>query len=228
VGGLLAARGERLSGPTAVALLLGRGDGSLSPVAMEHFDQDLPLIDVGCGDGVLTRQLAGHFRTVFGVDISPAAVAKARREHVLANVDYGPFNATDIAGARRLQARLGDANLHLRGVLHAMTSADWPAALTTLAVLAGERGRVFDIEISPEFSEVLRRHLARFGDLPSNALDVGRSGLGFEVLESLDGLYRDAGWRVLLSGELRGRSVMRLPDGNFFEYPFHYVLAAGN
>lgn len=163
---------------------------------------------------------------MLGVDISPAAVAKARREHGLANVDYEQLDATDIAGAQRLQARLGDANLHLRGVLHAMTAADWPAALATLAVLAGKRGRVFDIEMSPEFSEVRRRCLARFGNLPSNALDVSRSGLGIEKLESLEGLYRDAGWQILVSGELSGRSTMRLPDGTFFEYPLRYVLAA--
>lgn len=100
--------------------------------------------------------------SVFGVDISPAAVAKSRREHVLANVDYEQLDATDIAGARRLHAQLGDANLHLRGVRHAITAADWPAVLATLAVLAGEHGQVFDIEISPEFSEVRAQYLARF------------------------------------------------------------------
>lgn len=47
-------------------------------------------LDVGCGTGVLASRLAGEFRRVVGIDISPAMIAVARRgcvEHRRDNVD---------------------------------------------------------------------------------------------------------------------------------------------
>jgi SAM-dependent methyltransferase len=38
------------------------------------FDERLPEVDFGCGDGRQTRFLARHFTTVLGIDISPAAI----------------------------------------------------------------------------------------------------------------------------------------------------------
>ena len=40
----------------------------------------LPLADIGCGNGRFTRGLAGRFPRAVGVDVSPAAVARAHFE----------------------------------------------------------------------------------------------------------------------------------------------------
>src|ERR1043166_1649148 len=49
---------------------------------LERFQRDadpqLPLIDLGCGNGRQTRFLADHFFKVIGIEISPAAVEIAQ------------------------------------------------------------------------------------------------------------------------------------------------------
>ena len=45
-----------------------------------HADPDLPVLDVGCGNGRFTRALAQRFRPAVGVDVSPHAVIRARME----------------------------------------------------------------------------------------------------------------------------------------------------
>jgi hypothetical protein len=203
---------------------------SMAPYLSEltgSFDSSLPLVDFGCGDGVLTEHLAGHFDVVVGTDISGAAVAKAQRDNKGSKVSYEQLDGTDTVGAKHLHARLGDANVHLRGVLHAMMPADWPHALTSLAILAGQKGRVFDIEISSEFSQALQGTVDRFGKWYAGM----RRGQGCGLVPhefsttGLANLYRSRGWSIQSVGELTGRSQLQLPDGSFFIYPFSYVVA---
>ena len=44
-------------------------------------DTSLPLIDLGCGNGAITRRLTEIFPSVLGVDVSPEAVAAAQSAH---------------------------------------------------------------------------------------------------------------------------------------------------
>ena len=45
----------------------------------DHVDPQLPLVDLGCGNGTQTRFLANHFTRVIGTEISPAAVRFPKR-----------------------------------------------------------------------------------------------------------------------------------------------------
>ncbi|MFE6919478.1 class I SAM-dependent methyltransferase [Nocardia sp. NPDC057663] len=193
-----------------------------------HFDLELPLVDLGCGDGLLTRHLAQDHQTVVGVDVSEAALERARRLNPAENVTYERLDITDGVGALALHGRIGDANVHLRGVLHAIEAVDRPTALGVLAELTGSRGRVFDIEMSPALDEAQRQVMERFGTLPASMAAVVDSGLRARrmSLAELAGQYSAAGFRVLSSGETSGRSAMELPDGSFFAYPMVYVVAA--
>ena len=38
-----------------------------------QLNPDLPIVDVGCGNGTFSRRLAAHFPHVLGVDVSPAS-----------------------------------------------------------------------------------------------------------------------------------------------------------
>lgn len=49
------------------------------------------LLDVGCGDGVLTNYLLGNGRTVIGVDRSAEALRKCRFPTVRASAEHLPF-----------------------------------------------------------------------------------------------------------------------------------------
>ncbi|WP_016700071.1 methyltransferase domain-containing protein [Actinoalloteichus spitiensis] len=196
------------------------------PVMLDHLPPELPLVDLGCGDGLLTDHLAEHYPTVVGVDVSAAAVAAARGR-ARPGLSFDVLDATDVDAAAELRAAFGEANVHLRGVLHAMDPADWPAALTTLATLTGRAGRVFDIEITPAFSVAVEEMLGKFASPPPGMAAVARSGLRPTELDppSLRALYEDTGWTVVAAEELTGRSTMRLPDGSYFEYPFTYLVA---
>ena len=46
------------------------------------------VLDVGCGEGMLTRELAGRASQVVGLDIDPASIDLARATTVAANITY--------------------------------------------------------------------------------------------------------------------------------------------
>jgi 2-polyprenyl-3-methyl-5-hydroxy-6-metoxy-1,4-benzoquinol methylase len=75
----------------------------------DFFLQNLPrrrerVLDVGCGTGLLARELAKHFRSVVGIDLSDPMLAIARAKRAAPNIEYrqadaataeidGPFDA---------------------------------------------------------------------------------------------------------------------------------------
>ncbi len=48
---------------------------------LPHLGPDLSLLDVGCGPGSITADLAGRVGRVVGIDSSPEAIAAARADH---------------------------------------------------------------------------------------------------------------------------------------------------
>ncbi|MFD3873430.1 class I SAM-dependent methyltransferase [Streptomyces sp. NPDC058623] len=55
------------------------------------------VADLGCGPGRVTAYLHGLGVRVFGVDLSPAMVAVARRDHPGLRFEVGPMAALDVA-----------------------------------------------------------------------------------------------------------------------------------
>ncbi len=118
-----------------------------------HADPALPLVDVGCGNGRLTRLLAQHSSGALGVDLSPNAVARATAEATAEATardsagSAGPsgvaFRAVDMTApgaGERLAAELGDANAFVRGVFHVLTGPARRALAANLHDLLGARG----------------------------------------------------------------------------------------
>jgi len=46
---------------------------------LERYTKDADILDIGCGSGNTGTEMSGHYRSYVGVDISEAALAKARR-----------------------------------------------------------------------------------------------------------------------------------------------------
>ncbi|MFJ6077387.1 class I SAM-dependent methyltransferase [Pseudarthrobacter sp. NPDC092419] len=141
-------------------------------VLLRHFDPELPVLDVGCGDGSFTRALAGVFPQVVGVDISRHAVERARTEPALqdasGSVTYEVCDMTE-PGAGTGLARAPGANVFIRGVLHVLRRDDQAALAENLRILAGARGAVFLVETNFRGSPVsYASHLgATFRSIPA-------------------------------------------------------------
>lgn len=113
-------------------------------------DADLPLVDVGCGNGSFTRHFAPHFPHAVGVDYSANAVERARRESQecpttsFAVADLTAPGAWRTVGTALEEAGFsGDANVFIRGVLHVLDRKGRAALAANLLPVVGRRGTVF-------------------------------------------------------------------------------------
>lgn len=109
----------------------------------EHADPDLPVVDVGCGNGRLTRALARRFPRALGVDLSPAAIARARRETGSApGIAFRALDMTAPGAGRGLADVGGEATVFVRGLLHVLDVAARRRLAENVADLVGVRGTV--------------------------------------------------------------------------------------
>ncbi|KQR75408.1 methyltransferase type 12 [Arthrobacter sp. Leaf337] len=119
-----------------------------------HLDPGLPVVDIGCGNGSFTRQLAAHFPHAMGVDVSAHAVRRAVSESSgLANVSYvvRDMTAPDAGGGLGEELRLlggggragAGANVFIRGVLHVLGERERHALAENVRAITGMNGRVF-------------------------------------------------------------------------------------
>lgn len=129
-----------------------------------HLPPELPVIDAGCGDGVLTCWLAGELgRDCVGVDSSPAALAKAA---ALAGdsprVVFRQLDLLDAEAVAALAEEVGPAVVWSRFLLHHLQdTAARHAALRSFAVLAGAAGRVVNLEATTLDAQQLSAYAER-------------------------------------------------------------------
>jgi SAM-dependent methyltransferase len=188
---------------------------------------DLPLVDVGCGNGTQTRFLADRFPQVVGTDLVPAALDHARTADPAGRARYRLLDAADRTEAEALHTELGDANVYMRGVLHQAEPDDRQPLADGLATLLGERGMVFLVELA-EAAGPLLRGLAQSPDGPPAKLaPVFRHGIApGEVADAAVPEYlRRAGLMVLASGELPLVTTEHTSDGTPIELPSRWLVA---
>lgn len=194
---------------------------------LEHFaasfGQRLPVVDLGCGDGRQTRFLGRHFATVCGVDISPAAISRARASHS-ANVSFRVLDARNPSQAARLHCELGDANVYIRGMLQALPPAARPPAAETIEQLLGATGTLFAKELPPAatsyFAGVAERH-----GLPPGLARIMQLLPPGEISEpDLVRLFPADRFEVIRTGNSHIHTINTLPDGEVIMVPAIYAL----
>lgn len=193
-----------------------------------HVDDNLPLLDFGCGNGRQTRFLARHFKKVIGVDISPAAVELAKKETTReTNIEYRVLNGTDASAARALHEEFGDFNIYMRGVFHCVQQKDRPAFVRSLETLLGERGALYLIELRHGALSVLRKVQGNTpSGLPELVHNVVRHGIrpiGFNPRDR-ESYYPESRWRVLGEGHEVAINTVLLDDGQEIRVPASYLL----
>ncbi|MEU3064796.1 class I SAM-dependent methyltransferase [Streptomyces subrutilus] len=193
-----------------------------------HADPALPIVDLGCGNGTQTRYLATRFARAVGVDLSPAAVAHARRSDPAGSAAYEQLDLSDPEGARALHARLGDTNAYMRAVLHQSDPADRPGVVATLATLLGTRGRALVLEPTGEAKTVIRSVAERPGGPSAKLRSVFTHDLRpGEVAEGeIAALLRGAGLDVADEGALTLAMSETHADGTPVALPARWYLAA--
>jgi SAM-dependent methyltransferase len=176
-------------------------------------DSALPIVDLGCGNGVQTDLLAEHFRTVIGADVSPAAIALAQRTHPHPRVTYLVLDVFDREALRELHERLDDANVYLKGVLHQIAPDLRPAFVDGLQILLGDRGTLHLLELGPAAEAYLEEISAEHGPPPELA-KVIESGIrpgGVTPDEVMTLLGHD--YEPIVGGDDYMPTTLALPDG---------------
>jgi len=115
-----------------------------------YLDPALPVVDTGCGHGGFTRELAGIFPRVIGVDVSRHAIARARAESAGSSAAFEARDMTAEGAGAALAKSIGagddGANVFIRGVLHVLDPGHQTALVENLRVLTGLGGTVFMAE----------------------------------------------------------------------------------
>ena len=128
----------------------------------DYVDPQLPLIDLGCGNGTQTRFLADRFARVIGTEISPTVVAIAQTKNAAPNVSYRILDVLSPNDAQTLHQEIGDANIYMRTVLHQLLSTDHATAIQSIERLLGIRGTLYLIELSsaaePYFTQLIKQY----------------------------------------------------------------------
>jgi SAM-dependent methyltransferase len=197
------------------------------PLFEDHFDDSLPIVDLGCGNGTQTRYLAGRYPRAVGFDIAGAAIAHARRSDPGGLAEYRRLDAADPVAVRALHAELGDANVYMRGVLHQCEPQDRGPLVEGIATLLGARGRVFADELSGAAKGVLMGLARRPGGPPARLAAVFAHGIApGEVPDgAIPAFFRAAGLDVLAEGAVALITTEQADDGSRIRVPTNWLVA---
>jgi SAM-dependent methyltransferase len=188
---------------------------------INYFDPDLPLMDLGCGNGRQSRFLAAYFLKVIGVDIAPSAIQLAiNATPAGSNIEYRVCDAVDEAAARALHEEFGDMNIYMRGVLHMIKRRYRAIFIENLGTILGNRGTLYQIELPSEAILYLRKlPETLFASIPKITRRIGFN------LEERQVYYPDEKWIVLSQGQPVFIHTVPLFDGNEGAVPANYLIA---
>ena len=190
-----------------------------------YADPQLPLIDLGCGNGTQTRFLANHFTRVIGTEISPAAIAIARTKNAAPNISYRILDVLYPDDAQTLHEEVGDANLYMRGVLHQLSPADHPTAIQSIERLLGTRGVLYLIELSSAAESFLTQLIKQDGP-PLGLARVFQHGITPGMLNEndIEVLFPPDRFTLLSTGKSHIHTVHTLPSGEVVKVPAFYAI----
>ncbi len=190
-----------------------------------YTDPQLPMIDLGCGNGTQTRFLADHFAKVIGTEISPTAVAISQTNNAAPNISYRILDVLCPADAQALHEEIGDTNVYMRTVLHQLAPADHGIAIQSIERLLGMKGTLYLIELSSAAEPYFAQLIKQYGTPPGLARVFQHEITPGMLNENdLDVLFSPDRFVVLRTGESRIHTVHVLPTGEVAKVPAFYAI----
>jgi SAM-dependent methyltransferase len=229
--------GIRRTGPGGEVLWDAASADELDRVrahALAHMPADLPVVDVGCGNGRFSRLLAGSFPQVLGIDVSAHAVRRAKDESGdVDNVMCRVLDATAAGAGKQLFDELGEANVFMRGVLHVLDDGQRERAVAHLRDLIGQRGVVYFAETNyagdPLDQLVAQGTTATTMPEPiRKCVAAGLKPPRHFGEAQLAGLFPCAYWETLDSGSMTMHGVPLAAKGEFEYIPGFYAIVRRN
>jgi SAM-dependent methyltransferase len=190
----------------------------------DYADLQLPLIDVGCGNGTQTRFFADHFAKVIGTEIAPAAVEVARTQHSAPNLSYRLLDLLSPDDAQALHEEIGDAHVYVRAVLHQLSSADQPTAVQSIERLLGAKGTLYLLELSSAAETYFAGLIKQYGAPPPGLARVFQHGITPGKLNDLGSLFPADRFTLLRTGESHIHTTNTLPTGEVAKVPAFYAI----
>ena len=188
-------------------------------------DPQLPLIDLGCGNGTQTRFLANHFARVIGTEISPTAVEIAQTKNAAPNITYCVLDVLCPDDAQALHEEIGDANLYMRAVLHQLSPADHATAIQSIERLLGRKGVLYLVELSSAAEPYFAKLITQYGPPPGLARVFQHEITPGMVNENdLEVLFPPDRFTLLGTGQSHIHTVHTLPTGEVVRVPAFYAI----
>ena len=188
-------------------------------------DPQLPLIDLGCGNGTQTRFLADHFARVIGTEISPAAVEIARTKNAAPNITYRVLDVLCPDDAQALHEEIGDANLYMRAVLHQLSPVDHATAIQSIEMLLGIRGILYLIELSSAAEPYFTQLIKQYGPPPGLARVFQHEITPGMLNENdIEVLFPTDRFTLLRTGTSHIYTVHTLPTDEVVKVPAFYAI----
>ncbi|WP_424211350.1 amino acid adenylation domain-containing protein [Streptomyces sp. BI20] len=196
--------------------------------ADRHFEPGLPVIDLGCGNGRYSRELASHHPRVVGVDVSASAIEHARREAAgVPGVEYLALDMTDAEQAKTLGA--GPYNIFVRGVFHVLDQEARARLAAVAADLLGDRGTLIVHE--PDYSGNSFGYLGFVGGKRGRAEDLVGPLEAAGVRHShrftrpeLDAAFGAQGWEVVADEAIELHAIDPRSDADALLLPGYYAV----
>lgn len=190
-------------------------------------EPDLPMIDLGCGNGTQSRFLADRFPRVIGADLAAAALDHARLADEAGAVGHRLLDGCDKSEVEALHTELGDTNVYMRCVLQHCDPEDRQSLVDGVATLVGEAGRAFLLELSEAAGPVLENLFRAPGGPPPTLAPVLEHGIApFEIADdAVPAHLTAAGLTIVASGERPLITTEYAENGTRVELPSRWLIA---
>lgn len=185
---------------------------------------NLPLVDVGCGDGTQTKFFSKHVTRTIGVDVSAKAIEIARSTIDPPNLEYQVLDILNKEDCQAFRAKVGEVNIYMRGVLMQFLPADRLIAVANLKGLMGMNGYLYLNEYVPQ-TKAYYTALIEAQGMPEGFARVLKHGItpGGISQEEIETFFPSTEFDIVQQGMHVINTVIPLTDGSYAKAPAFYL-----